>query len=166
MRIPIPSEEQWNHIAEQFYEKWNFPNCIGALDGKYVVIESPAHSGSKYFSYKKTFSIVLLALVDADYKFLIVDIGGLGKNSDGNIFANFNFGKALVENKLNLPSDKPFPETEEEAQAHVIVADAAFPLGRHLMRPYPSNQAAIDEEKKIFNYRLSRARRVRMLLGY
>lgn len=108
---------------------------------------------------KKTFSIVLLALVAADYKFLVVDIGGLGKNSDGNIFANSNLGTALADNKLNIPDNKPLPGSEE-AMPHVIVGDAAFPLGRHLLRPYPGNQTLEDEAKKVFNYRLSRARRV------
>ncbi|XP_050300615.1 uncharacterized protein LOC126739132 [Anthonomus grandis grandis] len=159
MKIDTPSEEQWETIACQFWDKWNFPNCIGSLDGKQVVIECLAKSGSKFFGYKKTFCVVLLALVGADYKFLVVDIGGLGKNSDGNIFSNSNFGKALAENRLNIPHDKPLPGTED-AMPHVIIGDAAFPLGRHLMRPYPGNQTLASEEKKVFNYRLSRARRV------
>lgn len=57
--------EGWLNIEEGFRTK--FPHCIGALDGKHVVIESSTHSGTEYFNYKKTFSIVLLALVDSKY---------------------------------------------------------------------------------------------------
>jgi hypothetical protein len=42
---------------------------------------------------------------------------------------------------------------------HVIVGDKAFPLCKHLMRPYPGNQTKNNEAKKIFNDRLSRTRR-------
>lgn len=147
LKITVPTENDWKMISQRFWEQWNFPNCIGALDGKHVVIQSPAHSGSNYFCYKKTFSIVLLALVGPYYKFLIVDIGGLGKNSNGNIFANSEMGKALRDNKMNIPSDYPLPGTEEPIP-HVFVGDAAFSFGKHLMRPYPGNQTANDEEKK------------------
>ena len=61
-------------------------NCCGALDGKHVVIQSPARSGSLYYNYKGTFSLVLMTLVDADYTFIYVDIGEYGSNSDSGIF--------------------------------------------------------------------------------
>lgn len=27
--LPPPSEEDWRDIAQNFFEKWQFPNCIG-----------------------------------------------------------------------------------------------------------------------------------------
>lgn len=65
-----------------------------------------ANSGSNYFNYKRTFSVVLLALVDADYRFISVDIGSFGKNSDGGIFANSQLGKALSNGTLDVPGSK------------------------------------------------------------
>lgn len=84
--IAIPTREKWLTIANEFWTRWNFPNCIGALDGKHVAITAPANSGSLYFNYKETFSIVFLALVDANYKFIAVDIGSYGRNNDEGIF--------------------------------------------------------------------------------
>lgn len=77
-----------------FSTLWNYPNCLGALEGKHFTIQAPAKSGSLYFNHKKTFSVVLLALVDAHYNFTAIDVGAYGKNSDGGIFATSGLGKA------------------------------------------------------------------------
>lgn len=157
--IPTPTEQTWKKIASEYWTQCNFPNCLGALDGKHVVIEAPANSGSLFFNYKKTFSIVLLALVDANYRFIWIDVGSYGKNSDSGVFSNSKLCKYLDENQLNVPNDHSLPGTNTLAP-YVIVGDEAFPLKRNLMRPYPGTQIEHCLEKKVFNYRLCRARRM------
>lgn len=155
--MPAPTKDDWLEIAEKFQVKWNFPNCIGALDGKHIVIQAPPNSGSHFFNYKGTFSIVLLALVDADYCFRIVDIGAYGRNSDAGIYASSDLGQQLERGTLNVPEDRPLPASDKP-MPFVLVGDEAFPLKRYMMRPYPGK--GLSTEKKIYNYRLSRARRI------
>jgi len=76
----------WRAIADKFYQRWNFPHTCGALDGKHVACRCPPKSGSQYYNYKGFYSIVLLALVDADYKFIWADVGGTGSASDAQIY--------------------------------------------------------------------------------
>jgi hypothetical protein len=107
--------------------------------------------------------VVLLALVDANYKFVIIDVGGYGKSSDGGLFSRSVLGKSLEANALSVPSPKPLPNSEEPLP-FVIVGDEAFPLKRYLLRPYPGVLARNDESKQIYNYRLQEhAELLRML---
>jgi len=85
---------------------------------------------------KNTFSVVLLVLVDANYKFTIIDVGGYGKSSDGGLFTRPIFGKSLEANTLNISNSKPPPNSEEPVH-FVIVGDEALPLKKYLLRPYP-----------------------------
>ena len=79
--LTCPSmEEDWKKISQSFENKWNFPNAIGAIDGKHIVImQAPHNAGSGYFRYKKTHNVVLLAICNANYEFILIDIGDSGR---------------------------------------------------------------------------------------
>lgn len=147
----------WKNIAEDFERYANFPNCIGAIDGKHIRVIMPNHSGSLHYNYKHFFSIVILALCDANYCFTYVDIGAYGKSSDSAIFKNSIFSKRMLEKSLNIPNPKAISNVDRTPLPHVIVGDEAFGLTENIMRPYAGK--SLSYEKRVFNYRLSRARR-------
>lgn len=84
--VSTPNEAEYSQIADEFFQQWNMPNCLGALDGKHINIQGPPNSHTMFFSYKKTFSEVLLATCDANYIFTNVSIGAM----EVNIFMNYN----------------------------------------------------------------------------
>lgn len=91
------NEEEWKIVADGFEKNCHFPNCLGAVDGKHVQIEKPANSGSFYYNYKHTFSVVLMAVVNSNYEFIMADVGTNGRISDGGVFSNSSFGKLFQE---------------------------------------------------------------------
>jgi len=155
--IPFLSKpEEWEIIAHKFETMWQFPQCIGAIDRKHILFRPPRSEGSKYRNYKGKDSIILFALVDAEYKFIFVDVGKNGRTHDSAIFRESLLGIKLKENTLNLPQPKTLLSFNFQ-MPYVIVGDDAFSLHTNLMKPYPDR--GLTENRRIFNYRLSRARR-------
>jgi len=153
--LPKATQSTWIQNEEDFAKLWNFPNSVGAIDGKHVRIKAPAGSGSQFFNYKNYFSVVLLAIVNAKYQFTLVNIGSSGSQSDGGILLNSKMQEKLDEDGYLPP---PKVVTESLTLPHVILGDDGFPLRKNLLKPYPKNRTTPEE--RIFNYRLSRARLV------
>ncbi|KAL5243347.1 hypothetical protein ACI65C_010757 [Semiaphis heraclei] len=148
-----PIRSNWVQVAKQFYEQWQIPNCCGALDGKHVVHQAFANSGSTNFNYKGSHSTVLLALCDANYYFTIVDIGSPGRCSDGGIFKECTLGKAILEKKIDFPEPIEIDSANGKIP-YYIIADEAFPLMENIMRPYPGRgKAHLPIRESVFNYR-------------
>ena len=89
---------------------------------------------------------MLLGVVDFDYNFLYVDAGCQGRMSDGGVFRHSSFYHALENGTLNLPDPVLLPKSQDPQWAFnqsdepipfVFVADDAFPLGKHCMKPFP-----------------------------
>jgi len=131
--MPLPNKEIWLKMAKQFYQVTDFPNCVGAVDGKHIRIICPPRSGSQYFNYKKYFSIILLGVADANYCSTAIDVRSYGHEGDSNILKNLNFGRRLLQQQLDLPSDRPLPFTTEPSLPFVFVGYEAFGLNEHLM---------------------------------
>eukprot|EP00794_Sanderia_malayensis_P011517 gene11517-biopygen9187 len=90
-----------------------------------------------------------------------------GRISDGGVYKHSSFYQSLQNGSLGLPEHQPLPQSDDpqwvfsqnaDPLPFVFVADDAFPLGLNCMKPYP--QANLTDRKRIFNYRLSRVRRL------
>ncbi|XP_064472498.1 uncharacterized protein LOC135386956 [Ornithodoros turicata] len=104
-----PTEKDWKAIADGFWKRWQFPNCLGAVDGKHIQIDAPPKTGSLYYNYNGTFSIVLMAVADSSYLFHLIDIGAPGRMSDGGVFKRSPIGQRLHSGLLGLPSSQQLP---------------------------------------------------------
>lgn len=159
MYFQIPdSEDKWLKISAEYDKKWNFPNCLGSMDGKHVMIQAPPNSGSDFFNYKGYFSLILFAIVDADYCFTYVAVGFQGRLSDGGVFEHTTFKELMEKSRLHTPKPRnllgghyPIP--------FVILADDAFPLKPWIMKPFVGTHEK-GSLKRVYNYRLSRGRRI------
>ena len=103
--------------------------------------------------------MVLLALVDADYKFMYIDVGAVGSESDAGVFAHSHINDLFSEARANLPLPEPLPgDPDGMPVEYFMIGDDAFGLRTWMMKPYPNR--GLSQKERIFNYRLSRGRRV------
>ncbi|KAM7306976.1 putative nuclease HARBI1 isoform X2 [Ixodes scapularis] len=103
-----------------------------------------------------TYSIVLMAVVDSKYEFVLIDVGAEGRQSDGSIFKASEIGQGLDQGILNLPKLGVLPGCQKPRLApYAFVGDKAFQLRTDFLRPYPAKGLA--DERGAYNYRLSRA---------
>ena len=63
--VTLTTPDGWEEVADDFWKRWNFPHCIGVIDGKHVALRRPRKSSSLFHNYTGFFSIVRLAIVDA-----------------------------------------------------------------------------------------------------
>lgn len=97
-----------------------------------------------------------MGVADADKKFIVIDVGDLGKQSDGGIFTAIELYRRLETKQFNWPPNVRLPETTISVPC-VLIGDEAFPLKPYLMRPFPSKNLTPDKEQ--FNTNLSCARK-------
>ena len=139
-------------------EIWQFPCCWSAVDGCHISIKCPdggAEAAKEYHNFKNFYSIVMMGLVDAKYRFVWASVGFPGNSHDSMILQTTQLWKDITENNI-IPSIAKNIEGVEVGP--LIVADSAFPCTTSIMKPYTC--ATLTPEEKNFNYRLSRARMV------
>ena len=115
---------------------------------------APAQSGSSYFNYKKTLSVVLMAVSNTKYRFILVDIGDNGRQSDKSVYNSSQLGFAIKNNMLKIPEDSKIVNNCDKILPYASVANGAFGLKRQDEALCFKN---LLTDKLVFNYRLSRA---------
>ncbi|KAH6935475.1 hypothetical protein HPB50_006175 [Hyalomma asiaticum] len=149
----IRRQEMDEHIRK-FHAMSGFPQAIGALDGCHIPISPPAENATDYYNYKGWHSMILLALVDHQYHFRYINVGSPGRCHDA-----FVYGRSELHKLVESDSFKnPVSVIEGTRISPVILCDQAFPLTVNLLKPFPN--AASGTRERLFNYQLSKTRRI------
>ena len=151
------TEQEWRRTTDKFSRRWQFHHCLGALDGKHIAIQCPRKAGSEFYNYKGFHSIILMALVDGDYKFSWVDVGSNGSAGDAQVFNKSELKECIEEDTVGVPAPEPLPHDDRD-MPFFIVGDDVFAMRTWLMKPFSKYDLTLAE--RVFNYRLSRARRI------
>jgi len=143
---------------QKFGEEWQFANAFAAVDGSHLPIKCPnggAQSMKQYFNFKGFYSVVLMALVDAEYRFIWASVGAPGNTHDSTLLQSTQLWRQIVggekvPNVVQKIGDVEVPP--------LILGDGAFPLRTFMMKPH--GDAVLPDDKRYFNFRHSRARLV------
>ncbi|XP_066445259.1 uncharacterized protein [Eleutherodactylus coqui] len=155
-QLPHPTADDWLDIAEGFEEVTQFPNCVGVVEAKHFRCLQHLGYGFSYHDYEDYQSVVMMAIVDTNYRFLAVDFETFYQGYDSKIFEASNMGKRLYEGQFGLPPPRPLPGTQEPVLPFVLVGSKAFKMGPNLLKPYSDHN--LDDAKREFNLQLNKAR--------
>ena len=139
-------------------ELWQFPYSWGVVDGCHIPIKCPpggAEACKEYHNFKNFYSIVLMSIVDAKYRFMCGSCGFPGNSHDSIIFQSTSLWSNIKEGNV-IPS---YSQNEQGVYIpSLLLVDSAFPMETWLMKPY--SNAVLTKDQRYFNYRPSRARMV------
>ena len=144
--------------VKEMEQEWQFPYAYAAIDGCHIPIKCPPggqESAKEFHNFKNFYSIVLMGMVDAKYRFIWASAGFPGNSHDSLIFQATNLYAQIAEGKTL--SNALFEESGIKIPP-LLLGDAAFPFKPWLLKPYTN--AVLTHEQSYFNYRLSRARMV------
>ena len=152
------TENEFKKKMEEFGEEWQFPYAFAGVDGSHLPIKCPnggAQAMKQYFNFKGFYSIVLMALVDAKYRFIWASVGVPRNTHDSTLVQSSELWSRIVEGKV-IPN--MVQEVEGIEIPPLVLGDGAFPLRTWIMKPH--GDAVLPDDKRYFNFRHSRARLV------
>ncbi|KAH7967949.1 uncharacterized protein LOC119381906 [Rhipicephalus sanguineus] len=153
--VNMPTVSSMAEHIREFTAMLGFPQAVGALDGCHFPVSPPKESATDYRNYKGWYSMILLALVDHPYRFRYVNVG-----SPGRCHYSYVYQRSLLENAVQGPLfRRPLLTISGTAAPPLILCDQAFPLTANLIKPF-SHRAQLSNEQRLFNYNLSKARRI------
>ena len=139
------TKEEWLKISQESEENWNMPQTIGCKQIRIVCLKLTG----------TLFSILLMAVGDANYCFTMIDLGQYGSNNDKDVLASSVMGEVFDDAEMNLPAPSKIYKSSDQDLPYFFLGDEIFPHKDWLMRSFPRTRAT--EEEKIYNYRHSKA---------
>ena len=157
------SEEEFKKKMIDMEQFWQFPYCWAAVDGCHIPIKCPPggpESRKEYYNFKNFYSVIMMGLVDSNYRFIWGTCGFPGNSHDAIIFQSTKLWSDIRKSEFLPPIAKGISEVTVPP---IVLGDSAFPYQTWLLKPY-SNAAAMQQhltpKQQYFNYRLSRERMV------
>ena len=148
-------EQQFREKMLDMEERWQFPCCWAAIDGCHIPLKCPDGGLAACKEYQFFYSIVLMGMVDAKYRFIWGSCGFPGNSHDSIIFQSTQLWAHIIEGQTIPPIGK---DLHGVTVPPLILGDSAFPFQTWLMKPFTN--AVLSPQQSNFNYRLSRARMV------
>lgn len=136
-------------MSTTFERTTRFPSCLGAACARHIELRMASKADSDYLNERRRPSVLLFAVVDANYEFLVADTCPSGHLSEDNP------PNTILERKLRSTK---FPcQSNSNQLPYVFAADECYRLQENFMVPYRAVNDKTGEANKIFNRQLVRA---------
>lgn len=126
--VSVPKGQEWADIARHFWREWNFPNCLGCVDGRHVHIKAPQREGK---ITAKSFSWLCAMPNIASRWWTLVHMGGKGIETFSRVQL---LDHGCCRGRSTCPDLRTYQATV--LLPHFFLGDAAFPLHTNMMQPY------------------------------
>ena len=146
--------DSFKETVKGFLDRWEIPQCVGAIDGSHIPVRPPSMNHTDYYNRKGWYSILVQAVVDANYLVTDLNVGWSGSVHDAGVLSNSELYRNCI-NYEYLQSDAL--QINNHTIPLVLIGDCAYPLLLWLIKPFPTTSLITEEQKK-FNYRIYRGR--------
>ncbi|KAH9378606.1 hypothetical protein HPB48_018320 [Haemaphysalis longicornis] len=102
--VYVPSLNDAKDHVRQFEASKGFPQGFGALDGCNVKVFPPKENAPDHYNYKGWYSVILLALVDHNYKFMFINVGSPGRNHNSAVDKGSVLARAVNTQLVSEPA--------------------------------------------------------------
>jgi hypothetical protein len=144
--VTWPDQAERSQIAQRIQKDFNFPNCVGLIDGTLfpLAITPQSKDAPEYFGRKHGYSFSTMIICDDQRLIRYYYSGWPGSVHDNRIFKN----TTIFTNPDNFFDKKQY-----------ILGDSAFENHSFMVSSYRSPQGQpIAREKEVFNHAMSKPR--------
>lgn len=137
IRFPRAAAEQ-RRVVREFKNNWKLP-AVGAVDGSLIPQRKPSREQAQgdsdaFWSYKGSPASLLLAICDANGRFLYVNAGAPGTVGDAGLWSRSDLCQLIEEGLFHGAPHELTADGHTQSVQPFLVGDAAFPLGPHMMK--------------------------------